>query len=167
MTLIDRQKAEVYERQAYPGSLRARTNGCVKTKLSDAAGLTQIGCGEVTLAPGSATGLYHWHETEDEFVYILEGEVVLIDDGVEHHLRAGDSAGFKAGDGRPHTFENRGDKPARLIEVGWRNPAGETAHYPGYDLIYRRSAEGVRFEDAAGEIYSDTDEVSATESENR
>lgn len=160
MTVVDRNKADVYERQAYPGRFRARTNGCFKTRLSDAAGLTQFGCGEVKLKPGSATGLYHWHETEDEFVYVLEGEVVLIDDGAEHVLGPGDCAGFRAGDRRPHTFENRSNGPVRLLEVGWRNPSGETARYPGLDLVYHRDGAGaVRFESRAGALYAADDDV--------
>lgn len=145
MPKIDRDAATRYHRQAYPGRLRARTHGCWKTRLSDNAGLTQFGVGEVELAPGAATGLYHWHENEDEFVYVLAGEVVLVEGEEEHLMRAGDCAGFRAGDSLGHTFENRSDAPARLLEIGTRNPAGERVHYPGYDMAYRRKGGETRF----------------------
>lgn len=79
------------ERQAYPGRLRARTAGCWRMRLSDAAGLTQVGAGEGELAPGGGTTLLHWRENEDAFVYIREGEVSRVEErGGEQTLRAGD-----------------------------------------------------------------------------
>ncbi|MGF1545098.1 MAG: cupin domain-containing protein [Parvularculaceae bacterium] len=158
MPKIDRDAAQRYERQAYPGRLRKRTDGCWKIRLSDAGGLTQFGAGEVTLSPGASTGLYHWHENEDEFVYVLEGEVVMIEGGEELTLGPGDSATFKAGARVGHTFENRSNAPARLLEVGTRSPAGETAYYPGLDLVYRRNGTEIRFEGRDGGLYAETDD---------
>lgn len=137
MPKVDRATAPRYERQAYPGKLVHRTDGCWKTKLSDPIGLTQMGVGEVELAPGSATGLLHYHHGADEMIYVLEGEVTLVEEGgAEEVLRAGDAAGWKAGDVVGHTIENRSDTPARLLEIGTR-PAEDTAIYVGLDLMYR------------------------------
>ncbi|MEL7537726.1 MAG: cupin domain-containing protein [Pseudomonadota bacterium] len=159
MPKIDRSGVEPIERQAYPGRLRKRTNGCWKWRLSDAGGLTQFGAGEVRLEPGASTGLYHWHVNEDEFVYILEGEVTMIEGDTETVLRAGDSAAFKAGNPVGHTFENRGDTAVRLLEVGTRHADGETAYYPGLDQVYRRTSSGMHFETRSGQRIAATDEV--------
>ena len=159
MPKIDRESLQPYHRQAYPGRLRDRTTGCWKLQLSDAGGLTQFGAGEVRLEPGASTGLYHWHENEDEFIYILEGEVVMVEGAVETVLRTGDSAAFRAGVNVGHTFENRSDQPVRLLEIGTRSASGETAHYPGLDQVYRRGDDGIRFETRAGRELARTDEV--------
>jgi uncharacterized cupin superfamily protein len=159
MPIVNRNRSQPYHRQAYPGRLRQRTEGCWKWRLSDDGGLTQFGAGEVQLEPGAATGLYHWHEREDEFVYVLEGEVVLIEGGDEHVLGPGDAVAFKAGDRVGHSFENRSRSPVRLLEVGLRHPDGETAHYPGLDLVYRRDASGIRFQRRDGTALKPDDEV--------
>lgn len=132
MPKIDRKDLTVYDRQVYPGGLRQRTDGFSKVAFSD-AGLTQFGIGEVTLQPGGATGLYHYHETEDEAVYVLEGEATVIEGGEAYTLKAGECAIFKGGDKVGHTVENRSDKPIRLLEIGTKNP-DEVAVYPGIDM---------------------------------
>ena len=159
MPKIDKSSAPRTERQAYPGRLLHRTDGCWKTRLGDAAGLTQIGVGEVELAPGSATGLYHWHEEEDEFVYVLDGEVVMVEGDKEHVLGPGDCAGWRAGVNVGHTFENRSDKPVRLLEIGPRMSETDTAHYPGYDMLYQRAGRNIHFETKDGRTLSRDDEV--------
>lgn len=165
MPKVNRERAQRVERQAYPGRLRARTDGCWRLRLSDDAGLTQFGVGEVELMPGASTGLYHWHEREDELVYVLQGQVVMVEGDKEHVLGPGDSAGFRAGVTVGHTFENRTDSPARILEIGLRHPEGETAHYPGFDMRYRRegSSSPVRFETLDGVELSPSDEVRRVE----
>lgn len=163
MPKIDRAAAPRMERQAYPGRLRPRTSGCFKTRLSDAGDLTKFGFGEVELAPGSSTGLYHWHVEDDELVYVLEGEVVMVEGGEETLMRAGDCATFKAGVRVGHTFENRSDKPARLLEVGPRGIPDETAYYPGLDMVYRRTPDQMWFETRDGRRLNDTADVARIE----
>ena len=160
MPKVDRATATHYERQAYPGQLVHRTDGCWKTKLSDAICLTQMGVGEVELAPGSATGLLHYHNGADEMIYVLEGEVTLVEEGgTEEVLRAGDAAGWKAGDVVGHTIENRSDAPARLLEIGTR-PAEDTAVYVGRDLMYRaRYGVDVTIRSRSGRPYAAGEEV--------
>lgn len=160
MPRIDRSKAEHHERLAYPGKLLERTRGCWKTKLGDAVGLTQMGVGEVELAPGSATGLLHYHHGADEMIYVLEGEVTLVEEGQEDQvLTAGDAAGWRAGDMVGHTIENRSDKPARILEIGTRPPE-DTAIYVGLDMIYRaRNGANVTITSRSGRPYVDGEEV--------
>ncbi|MEO1536218.1 MAG: cupin domain-containing protein [Pseudomonadota bacterium] len=160
MPKVDRATAPRTERQAYPGSLVHRTDGCWKTRLGDPIGLTQMGVGEVELAPGSATGLLHYHHGADEMIYVLDGEVTLVEEGgVEELLRAGDAAGWKAGDVLGHTIENRGNKPARLLEIGTR-PAEDTAVYVGLDLMYRaRYGADITIRSRSGRPYEAGEEV--------
>ncbi len=165
MPKIAKGSVEPFHRQAYPGRLRPRTTGCWKARLSDAGGLTQIGVGEVELAPGASTGLYHWHVGEDEFIYVLSGEVVMVEGDTELVLTAGDSAAFKAGTRVGHSFENRSDAPAHLLEIGRRLETGETAYYPGYDLVYRREGPETRFETRDGRPLNETDEAARLETD--
>ncbi|MEO1658050.1 MAG: cupin domain-containing protein [Pseudomonadota bacterium] len=139
MPKIDRNKIEPYERAVYPGALRERTAGYQKLKLSDAGGLTQFGIGEVTLEPGSSSGIYHWHSLEDEFLYVLEGELTIVEGGEVYTLGPGESAAFKAGVEVGHTAENRSDKPVRFLELGSRIE-DEICYYPGIDMRFVRSA---------------------------
>ena len=96
----------------------------VKRRLGDACGLTRFGVNLVTLPPGGQSALRHWHTLEDEFVYVLEGEVVLVTDDGEQVLRAGDCAGYPAGKPDGHHFVNRSGAPARYLEVGNRDRGG-------------------------------------------
>jgi uncharacterized cupin superfamily protein len=103
-------------------------------KLGDAAGLTQFGVNLLRLPPGAWSSQRHWHTTEDEFVFVLEGEVVLVTDAGEEVLRPGDCAGFKAGEPDGHHVQNRSDHEAVLLEMGSRRPADDGAEYPDIDL---------------------------------
>jgi uncharacterized cupin superfamily protein len=93
-------------------------------RLGDAAGLTQFGVNLVRLAPGVWSSQRHWHSHEDELAYVLEGEVVLVTDAGEETLRAGDCAGFKAGDRNGHCFQNRSSADVVLLVVGSRRRRG-------------------------------------------
>ena len=97
----------------YPEPFRSRMGDRVKRRLGDACGLTRFGVNLVTLAPGGQSALRHWHTKEDEFVYVLEGEVVLVTDEGEQVLRAGDCAGYPGGSRNGHHLQNRGGAPAR------------------------------------------------------
>ena len=104
-----------------------------RRRLGDAAGLTQFGVNLLRLPPGSWSSQRHWHAKEDEFVYVLSGEVVLATDAGEEVLCAGDCAGFKAGDPNGHCLQNRGTVDATVLEIGSRI-AGEQATYPDIDM---------------------------------
>ena len=89
------------------------------------------------LGPGVWSSQRHWHSHEDEFVYVLEGEVVLVTNAGEETLRTGDSAGFKAGDPDGHHLQNRSDHEAVLLEIGTSAPGGDECDYPDIDLQVR------------------------------
>ena len=99
----------------------------------DAAGLTQYGVNLVRLKPGVWTGQRHWHSHEDEFVWILEGEVILETNEGHETFKAGDCAGFAAGVPNAHHFRNEGDKDAVLLTIGTRS-AEDQCKYPDIDL---------------------------------
>ena len=137
----------------YPEPWRAITEGREKTGLGDVVGLTQFGVNLTRLKPGAASALRHWHEAEDEFVYVLEGEIMLIEDGSTTVLQRGDAAGFKAGVANGHHLVNKSQRDALYLEIGTR-AAVERAHYPDADLIMERDDRGLRFLHKSGEPYS-------------
>jgi uncharacterized cupin superfamily protein len=96
--------------------------------------MTQFGVNLVELGPGSYSSLRHWHEREDEFVYVVSGELVLIDNSGEHRLATGTFAGFPAGEANAHHLVNRSDQPASYLVVGSRAQGKDTVHYPDDDL---------------------------------
>jgi uncharacterized cupin superfamily protein len=136
----------------YPARYQPVCAGRHKTPLGNAVGLSQFGVNRTRLEPGAATALRHWHEQEDEFVYILEGECVLIENGGEVTLKAGDCAGFKANVDDGHCIVNRTDREVLLLEVGTRAPS-ERAHYPDDDLKFERDDGVLRVLHKSGEPY--------------
>jgi len=152
MPKIDIAKAVVRTKGVYPGDWRKVTDGREKAALGNVAGLTQFGVNLTRLKPGAASALRHWHEQEDEFVYVLEGELTLIEDGGETLLKPGDCAGFKAGVPNGHHLVNKSQRDALYLEIGTRAGA-ERGHYPDCDLIMERDAKGMRFLHRSGEPY--------------
>ncbi|MFN7130887.1 MAG: cupin domain-containing protein [Myxococcales bacterium] len=125
----------------YPEPFRTRVTPREKRALGDALGLTRFGVNLTTLFPGKESSMRHCHAREEEFVFVLEGEVVLRTDEGEQVLRAGMCAGFPAGTGNAHQLVNRSERPARYLEVGTREPS-DTIGYPDDDLACRKNAEG-------------------------
>jgi uncharacterized cupin superfamily protein len=117
----------------YPPSYAAALVGREKRMLGDAFGLTQFGVNLTTLRPGAWSSQRHWHEREDEFIYVVDGEIVLIDDAGEHILTPGMCAGFKAGVSNGHHLVNKSARPATYVEIGTRSPE-ERSHYPEADM---------------------------------
>lgn len=120
-----------------------------RTRLGDAAGLTQYGVNLLRLPPGAWSSQRHWHAKEDEFVYVLSGEVVLVTDAGEEVLHAGDCAGFKAGDPDGHYLQNRGTLDAMVLEIGSRFP-DDCATYSDIDM---KTAPGVGYVHQDGTPY--------------
>jgi uncharacterized cupin superfamily protein len=118
----------------YPAPFDAPCAERVRRRLGDAAGLTDFGVNLLRLAPGTWSSQRHWHSAEDEFVYVLEGEVMLVTDAGEELLAAGDCAGFKAGSADGHHLQNRSARDAVMLEVGSRRPAEDACEYPDVDL---------------------------------
>ena len=117
----------------YPSPFDEPCKGRDRKPLGDATGLTQFGVNLLRLPPGAWSSQRHWHTEEDEFAYIVAGELVLVTDAGEQTLRAGDCAGFKAGDPSGHHLQNRSNADAILLEVGSRN-AADGVFYPDIDL---------------------------------
>jgi len=118
----------------FPAEMVARVAaGRDKQPLGDLFGLTNFGVNLTRLAPGGQSALRHAHGKQDEFVYLLEGEAVLITDAGETPLTAGMCAGFKAGTGDAHHLVNRSRKDVVFLEVGDRS-AGDTVVYPDDDV---------------------------------
>ena len=154
MPKIDIAKAMVRTRGVYPEPWRAVTEGREKAALGDVVGLTQFGVNLTRLKPGAASALRHWHEAEDEFVYVLEGEVMLIEDGGTTVLQPGDAAGFKAGVANGHHLVNRSQRDAVYLEVGTR-ARSERVHYPDVDFMMERDETGRRYFRKSGEPIRD------------
>jgi len=105
-----------------------------RRRLGDAAGLTQFGVNLLVLPSGAWSSQRHWHTLEDEFVYVLAGEVVLVTDAGEELLKAGDCAGFPAGMPDGHHLQNRSAQAATVLDIGTRRLADDEAFYPDIDL---------------------------------
>lgn len=136
---------------AYPPEFSGRVAGRYKQALGDPFGLTHFGVNRTTLAPGAQSSLRHRHRVQDEFVYLLSGELILIDDRGETVLSAGMCAGFAHG-GRAHHLINRSASDAVYLEIGDRLP-GDSATYPDDDLAAKRHGAGWRFTRKNGEPY--------------
>jgi len=149
---IDISKAVVRTTTVYPKPFDRVTEGREKAALGNVAGLTQFGVNLTRLKPGAASALRHWHEQEDEFVYVLEGEITLIEDGGETVLKPGDCAGFKAGVPNGHHLVNKSERDVLYLEIGTR-AAAERAHYPDVDLVFERDDRGMRCLHKSGEPY--------------
>jgi uncharacterized cupin superfamily protein len=152
MPKIDISKAVVRTKGVYPQPYTSITDGREKAAIGNVAELTQLGVNLTRLKPGAASALRHWHEQEDEFVYVLEGELVLIEDGGETMLKPGDCAGFKAGVSNGHHLVNKSPRDALYLEIGTR-AAVERGHYPDVDLVFERDQKVVRFLHKSGEPY--------------
>jgi uncharacterized cupin superfamily protein len=99
-------------------------------RLARVLGITQFGVNHLTLDPGAYSALRHWHEQEDEFVYVLSGELILIDENGDHPLSAGMFAAFPAGEPNAHHLANRSSAPASFLAIGTRRRGEEVIHYP-------------------------------------
>jgi len=125
----------------YPEPFRPRVAGRRKQRLGDALGLKNFGVNLTTLAPGAQSALRHWHTKQDEFIYVLKGELVLVTGAGEQVLAPGACAGFPAGRADGHHLVNRGHVEAAYLEVGDR-AAGDAVTYPDDDLAATLTPQG-------------------------
>jgi uncharacterized cupin superfamily protein len=153
MPKVDISKVPVKSGSFYPAPFQAEHKERHKQALGDAVGLTQFGVNISRIGPGAASSLRHYHEQEDEFIYMLEGELVLVENDGEVVLKAGDAAGFKADSGNAHRLVNRSGKDAVYFEVGTRSPH-DRVHYPDVDLKLERDKTGRRYLHKSGEPYT-------------
>jgi uncharacterized cupin superfamily protein len=152
MPKIDIDSLPLDTRTGYPPPFDRVVAGRERRRLGNAAGLDQFGVNLTRLKPGAASAQRHWHEKEDEFVYILDGEVVLIEDAGECRLKPGDAAGFKANSRNGHQLVNRGNRDAVYLEIGTRSKH-ERVEYPDVDLLVIRDDQGARYTHKNGKPY--------------
>jgi uncharacterized cupin superfamily protein len=149
---IDPTEVPALSGSSYPEPLQPRVAGRAKRRLGDALGLANFGVNLVTIAPGSQSSLRHWHARQDEFVYVLEGELTLVTEAGEQVLGPGMAAGFPAGVADGHMLVNRGAVPAVYLEVGDRLP-GDAVTYSDDDLAAVPRAVGWVFTRKDGRPY--------------
>jgi uncharacterized cupin superfamily protein len=131
---IDTTAAPFSRGSDYPVAFGDPCRERMRQALGDAAGLADFGINLLLLPAGAWSSQRHWHSAEDEFIWIVQGEVTLITDEGEEILRMGDSAGFKAGVANGHHLQNRSDRAAVVLEVGSRRTETDIADYPDIDL---------------------------------
>jgi len=151
---IDRAALSPVVGTLYPSPFDLPCRARERSKLGDAAGLTQFGVNLCRLPPGAWSSQRHWHTGGDEFVYVLSGEVVLVTEGGEEVLRAGDAAGFPAQDSNGHCFQNRSDHDAEILEIGTRVP-GDTAYYSDIDMVAPAGGKPAVYTHRDGRPYQD------------
>ena len=144
MPKLDIEALPIDTKTPYPPPFDRVVYGRERRRLGNAAGLSQFGVNLTTLRPGAASALRHWHANEDELVFVLEGEVVLIEDDGDTVLGAGDAAAFKANSGNGHHLVNRTTADAVYLEIGSRSHH-ERVEYPDVDLVAVRDDNGWRF----------------------
>ena len=152
MPKIDIDSLPIDTRTGYPEPFRRAVVGRERKRLGNAVGLDQFGVNLSRLKPGAASSQRHWHVHEDELVYVLEGELILVEDGGETVLRPGDAAGWKAGVANGHCLINRTDRDAVYLEIGSR-ALNEFVDYPDIDMRLERIGRDARFLHKSGDPY--------------
>ncbi len=144
MKKLDIGAAEVRRGSRYPAPFHEQGMNKYRQQLGLLAGLSQFGVNRCVLAPGAWSSQRHWHTLDEEFVVVLEGEVVLVTDAGEEVLRPGDCAGFKAGEADGHHIVNRSDREAVVLEIGTSHE-DDVCTYSDIDMY--ADAEGYRHKD--------------------
>lgn len=152
MPKIDIASLKIETTTNYPAPFRDAVAGRERKRLGNAAGLDQFGVNLTRLKSGSQSSQRHWHESEDEFVYMLEGEVVLCEDGGETVLKPGDAAAWKAGVANGHCLVNRSTRDAVYLEIGTR-AARDRVDYPDIDMKVRKEEGVLHYTHKSGEPY--------------
>jgi uncharacterized cupin superfamily protein len=137
----------------YPDQFQSLVAGRFRKRLGDAAGLKNFGVNLTKLTPGSCSALRHWHTKQDEFIYVLEGELTLVTNDGEQTLTSGMAAGFPAGVADGHHLINRSNSEAVYLEIGDRTPDDEVG-YPDVDLVAKLSSNGLVFTHKDGSLYT-------------
>ena len=132
MPKLDLDSIEQTNRTGYPPPFNAPMGRRHYRRLAQASGLSDFGVSHVVLEPGGISSQRHWHEGEDEFVVMLDGEAILIEDEGETIMRPGDCAAFPKGVANGHHLVNRSSRPCTFVAIG--KPAASDCHYPDIDL---------------------------------
>ena len=134
MKKIDLSAVPAQTGSNYPHPFDAPCSGQFCQRLARSAGLTLFGVNLTVIEPGAWSSQRHWHSHEDEFVWVLDGELTLVTDTGEEILRAGDCAAFRRGDPEGHHLINRSSRAARVLEIGNSDPQ-DLCTYPDIDMI--------------------------------
>jgi uncharacterized cupin superfamily protein len=134
MKKIDLSRVPTQTGSTYPPPFDEPCSAQASQRVARHAGLTQFGVNVTVIEAGAWSSQRHWHSHEDEFVWVLDGELTLITDAGEEILRAGDCAAFKRGDADGHHLVNRSGRPARVLEIGSSSPE-DRCTYPDIDMI--------------------------------
>jgi uncharacterized cupin superfamily protein len=133
---LDAAQVPEHSTTGYPDPYRSRVAGRHKRRLGDAVGLKNFGVNLTRLEPGAESSMRHWHSKQDEFIYVLEGEVTLVTDAGRQKIKPGMAAGFPAGKPDAHQLVNETKKPVLYLEIGDRTP-GDGATYADVDMAAR------------------------------
>ena len=150
---LDPQTVPARRGSSYPAPFRAEVEARQKRPLGDALGIGQFGVNLVLLPPGCWSSQRHWHSHEDEFVYVVSGELTLVTDAGEQVLGAGMAAGFPAGKPDGHHLINRTDRPATYLEAGTRRDDVDEVDYSDIDMAVRHRDGAQVFVRKNGEPY--------------
>jgi uncharacterized cupin superfamily protein len=131
---IDIQNVPISSGSRYPEPFATPCQNKIRHRLAVAAGLKHIGINLLEMDPGAWSSQRHWHTQAEEFVYVLEGEVVLVTEGNEEILHAGDCAAFLPNDPDGHHLQNRSGNRALVLEIGSANVRNDETNYPDVDL---------------------------------
>jgi uncharacterized cupin superfamily protein len=134
MAKLNVDAAPILAGSRYPAPFDEPCTNMLRRRLGKAGGLTQLGINLLELQPGAWSSQRHWHTEAEEFVYVLDGEVVLVTEGREETLRRGDCAAFLPGVTNGHHLQNRSAAPARVLEIGPAVDGSDECHYPDIDL---------------------------------
>jgi uncharacterized cupin superfamily protein len=145
MPKIDLEAIPQANRTGYPPPYDAPVAGRWVRRLAGPAGLSEMGASHVVLKPGAWTSQRHWHAAVDEFLVVLSGEAVLVEDDGETVLRAGDIAAWPKGVTNGHHLQNRSDADCSLIAISAGDSANDHGEYPDIDLKF--AAEGYLHKD--------------------
>jgi uncharacterized cupin superfamily protein len=141
MKKIDLSKVPLHTGGTYPTPFDVPCTDQQSQRLARHAGLTVFGVNLTVIGPGAWSSQRHWHSHEDEFVWVLEGELTLVTDAGEEILRAGDCAAFKRGDPDGHHLINKSSQPAKVLEIG-NADSGDRCVYPDIDMIAEPGSAG-------------------------
>jgi uncharacterized cupin superfamily protein len=155
MPKIDIARVKTESSTGYPAPYRDAVAGRSRQRLGNVVGLDQFGVNLTRLKPAAQSSQRHWHETEDELVYVLEGELVLCENDGETVLKPGDAAGWKAGVANGHCLVNRSSRDAVYLEIGSRKPR-DRAEYPDIDMLVRKDESGTHYTHKSGEPFGKT-----------
>lgn len=136
MPKIDLAAIPQSNRTGYPPPYDTPVQGRWVRRLAGPGGLTVMGAAHVTLAPGAWSSQRHWHAEEDELLVVLSGEAVLVEDGGETVLRAGDVAAWPKGVRNAHHLQNRSAADCTMLAVSAGDAARDWGEYPDIDLKF-------------------------------